>query len=92
MLQRNKMLTASQGAHVSGGNRLEVVNSWPPRSPSATGEALSIGEATSLPTHAWAPNQVLGDPQVWKFPCAWHWAFLFHPTTPTGLDILSTIS
>ena len=63
-------------------NRLEVVNSWPSRSPSASREAPSIGEAMSLPTHAWAPNQLLGDPRVWKFPGAWLWAFLFHPTSP----------
>lgn len=61
---------------------MEVVNSWPSRSPSASGEAPSIGEAMSLPTHAWAPNQLLGDPRVWKFPSAWLWAFLFHPPSP----------
>ena len=95
---RNKVLTVSQVARVPEGNRLEVMGpsrsrcSWPPGSPSAPGLALPTGETTNLPTHAWASNQELGDPQVWKFPQAWHSAFLFHPTSPTGLDILSTIS
>ena len=95
---RQRDAPTSQGTHFPGGNSLEVVgpsrgrSSWPPSSPSASGEAVSIGEGTELPTHALTPNQELGDPQVWKFPHTWFWAFPLRSPSPTGPDSLSTIS
>lgn len=50
--------------------------------PSTPGEALSTGETTNLPTHAWASNQELGDPQVWKIPHVWLGGFPILPRLP----------
>lgn len=52
----------------------------------------STGEAASLRPHTRAPNQELGDPQVWKLPHAWRWASASRLTSPTDLDLLSIIS
>lgn len=91
-------ITASQVARFPEGNRLKGVapgrgrHSWPPRLLPPPGRRYPLERPQTFPHMPGLPTRSWGIPRSGKSLMSGCKAFPFYPASPTGLDVLSTIS